>query len=65
VAGAAAGVRVSGLAEAADTDGLAVCSSGWPAQPDANASTTRTAATISLVSLTAEVTTGCPPPAPV
>ena len=35
-----------------------------PHRPDTNASTTRTAATISSVPLTAEVTTGCLPPAP-
>ena len=50
-------VRVSDPAEAADLDDVAARCSGCPAQADANASTTRTAATSSLVPLTAEVTT--------
>ena len=61
MAGAAAGVRVSGPTEAADTDGPAACRSGRPAQPDADASTTRAVTTISLVPLTAETTTRCLP----
>lgn len=43
MAGAGSVVLASGPAEAANLDGLATWCSGWPAQPDINASTTGTA----------------------